>query len=125
MAYLDFTTSGVMRITLSGARFGKIVRDPGEGHNVKMFKYDADSIEIAVHNMNAFSGWGRVAILDEGGPGAVMTVDIDSNAVGWYGTAQFVLHGTNGQHIVSDNFQSLVGGIPGSARQKKYNIRSL
>lgn len=122
MAILDFTTSGKMRITLQGARFGNVLGDPDRDPNVKHFAVGPQHIELDVHDMNKFTSWGRVQVLEEGYPGGVMTVEIDTNAIGWYGSAQFKLHYENGQHIVSDNFQSAVGGTPGSARIKRYNI---
>lgn len=122
MAILDFTTSGKMVISLQGAHFGNVLADPHGDPNIKRFSVGPHNLEIEVHDMNHFSKWGRIHILEEGPAGGVMTVTVDTNAVAWYGSAQFVLHYENGQHIVSDNFQSAVGGIPNSQRGKRYNI---
>ena len=122
MALLDFTTSGKMSISLQGARFGNVLGDPDKDPNVKCFAIGPHSLDIEVHDEKQFSKWGRVQVLEEGPAGGVMNVAIDTNALGWYGSAQFNLHYENGQHIVNDNFQSGVGGDPNSKRAKRYNI---
>lgn len=123
MATLAFTTSGVMTITLQGARFGQLTNDPGEGRNVKRFGVGPTNLELEVHSMNEFTPWGEIEIVEDASSGGAMTVSIDTNAIGWFGSAQFRLHSDNGQHVISDNFQSGVGGGP-SRRSKPYNINS-
>lgn len=122
MAILDFTTSGKMAITLQGARFGRVLADPDSDPNIKHFSVGPDNLQIEVHDEKQFSKWGRVEVIEVGAPGGVMNVIIDTNALTWYGSAQFNLHYENGQHIVSDNFQSGVGGDPNSQKAKRYNI---
>ncbi len=122
MAMLDFTTSGKMMISLQGARFGRVLTDPHSDPNVKSFGVGPYTLELEVRDERQFSKWGRIQILEEGSAGGIMTVEIDTNAVGWYGNAQFNLHYENGQHIVSDNLQSGVGGDPHSKKGMRYNI---
>jgi hypothetical protein len=123
MATLNFTTSGIMTMELQGARFGNISRDPDKDPNVKSFQVGPHNLYLEVHDMRTFSQWGSVEVVEEGSAGGILTVTIDSNAVAWFGTAQFNLHYSNQQHVVSDNFQSGVGGT-NSKRSKRYNIVS-
>jgi hypothetical protein len=123
MAVLDFTTSGVMTMQLQGARFGNVLRDPDADPNVKTFSVGPHQLYIEVHDERNFSKWGRVEVVEEAAVGGTLTVTIDTNAVAFFGTAQFKLHYKNQQHIVSDNFQSGVGGTS-SKRSKRYNITS-
>lgn len=122
MAILDFTTSGKMTVSLSGARFGNVLGDPDSDPNVKRFEVHPNRIEIEVHDMSKFSRWGRVQILEEGPLGGHMKVSVDTHSVGWFGSAQINLHHENNQHIVSDNFQSGVGGLPNTGATKVYNV---
>lgn len=123
MALLDFTTSGVMTMELQGARFGDVLRDPDKDSNVKSFRVGPHQLYLEVHDERNFSQWGTVQIIEEGSAGGILTVTIDTNAVAFYGSAQFRLHYENQQHVVSDNFQSGVGGTD-SKRSKRYNINS-
>lgn len=122
MAILDFTTSGKMTISLQGARFGNTLADPDKDPNTKRFAVGPHNLDIEVHDERQFSKWGRIQVLEEGSAGGTMTVTIDTNAIGFFGTAQFKLHYENGQHIVSDNFPSGIGGDPNSKKSMRYNI---
>lgn len=122
MALLDFTTTGKMTIQLQGATFGKVLVDPHSDPNVKHFGVGPHTLKIEVHDEMRFSKWGKVEIIEEGQPGGTMTVEIDTNTLGFYGTAQFNLHYGSGQHIVSDNFKSGWGGDPRSSQSKRFNI---
>ena len=125
MATLNFTTSGKMTIKLQGARFGRLRTDPHQiDDNVKRFAVNPTSIEIEVFNQKSFSKWGTIEVIEEGPSGGELVVEVDTNALGWYASAQFSLHANNGQHILNDNFQSLVGGMPSSLKQKRYNINA-
>jgi hypothetical protein len=123
MSVLTFTTSGKMTIILYGAQFGNVLTDPDNDPNVKTFdRTQPSKLYLEVQDERKFAPWGKIQVIVQG-PNPTMAVTIDTNAVAFYGTAQFDLAADNGQHIISDNFQSAVGGVPNSGQTKTYPIR--
>lgn len=123
MPQLELATTGVMSVALQGASFGQLISDPRSSDNVKSFDLEEYSLRMEVNNENQSSPWANVAINVPPQSGATMTVTIDTNAIGWYGTAEFIFNPQDiGLPILKDTFQSKPGGIPDSAVSKTYRL---
>jgi hypothetical protein len=117
MAQFRFTTSGSMNIRLTGLSFGQHLHDPCQ--NVKTFIVNPHEITLVATDEKSFTDWGMIELSDEAAGAGRMDVTIDSDAWGWYGTAQFAVI-ANGQVILNDNFQSGVRGPVGDPSVVKH-----
>jgi hypothetical protein len=91
--------------------------------NVKTFELQQYSLKMEVNNENQSSPWANVAINVPPNSGATMTVTIDTNAVGWYGTAEFLYNPQDiGLPILKDTFKSEPGGVPNSGVTRTYRL---
>ncbi len=123
MARLQFITSGSMIIQAEGLSFGKHIRDPKA--NVKSYSVNPSEIYLNSKDMDKFTDWGVIELNDLNPWEGYLTVIIDSETWGWYGTAQLAIE-VNGQIILNDNFQSGVRGPVGDPRRyKKYAIGNI
>ena len=116
MTQFQFTTSGKMNIKLRGLRFGKILQTPE--HNVKSWAFNPQELTLHAQDMDDFTGWGAVELLDVPPVGGKITVSITSDTLGWFGTAQIAIF-YNGQCVLNDNFQSGVYGPVGDPEKIK------
>jgi hypothetical protein len=98
-------------IRLSGLRFGNKVHDPGR--NLKTYVINEHEITLVAQDQKIFTDSGVIERIDEAPGTGMMDVTIDSEAWGWYGTAQFSVVAGNGRNILNDNFQSGVRGPVG------------
>lgn len=120
MAKLHFITSGDLIIKLEGLSFGKSFKDPS--YNVKRYIFNKNQLEIFAQDMKDFTDWGIIELNDLTPYQGFISVSIDSQTLGWFGTAQIALE-VKGQIIINDNFQSGVKGLVGDPKKiKKYAI---
>ncbi|UTD16368.1 hypothetical protein HER15_13200 [Tenacibaculum mesophilum] len=117
---LYFITSGKMTIQLNGMAFGKHLKDPVK--NIKHFGTKQHSLELVSNNPNNFTDWGIIELIDLNPSMGQLTVSIDCDDWGWFGTAQIQLK-MNNQIVLNDNFQSGVKGPIGNPlRIKRFPI---
>lgn len=120
---LELATTGAMSISLQGASFGQLISDPRSSDNVRSFELEENSLRMEVSSENESSPWANVVVNVPPDSDATMTVSIDTNAVGWYGTAEFIYNPQDiGLPILKDTFQSAVGGVPNSGVTRSYRI---
>lgn len=120
---LELATTGVMSVSLQGATFGQLISDPRSSDNVKTFELNQSSLYMEVNNENQSSPWANVVVNVPPNSGATMTVTINTNAIGWYGTAEFVYNPQDiGLPILKDTFKSEPGGVPNSGVTKTYRL---
>jgi hypothetical protein len=125
MLKLYFITSGIITISLElGISSGQVLKVPTT--NVKSFSVSEKEIILAAKDMSNYSDWGVIELLPSPkGTEKVITVCVDSDVWGWFGTGQIMLEKDN-KLILSDNFSSGVKGPIGDPRKyKTYPITDL
>ncbi|MFN8576730.1 MAG: hypothetical protein U0354_07720 [Candidatus Sericytochromatia bacterium] len=123
MAKLHFITSGNLLIEAQGLSFGKHIKDPK--NNVKNYLVNKNQIILNANDMKDFTDWGIIELNDLNPDKGFLTVMIDSETWGWFGTVQIAIE-IKGQIFINDNFQSGVRGPVGDPRViKKYAIGNL
>ena len=123
MLKIYFITSGILTISLElGINSGRVVKAPTI--NVKNFSVNEKEIILSAKDMNNYSDWGVIELLPLRGAEKVITVCVDSDVWGWFGTGQIMLE--KDKLILSDNFSSGVKGPLGDPRKyKTYPITEL
>ncbi len=124
MLKIYFITSGIITISLElGISSGRVVRAPTI--NVKNFSVSEKEIILSAKDMSNYSDWGIIELLPSPrGTEKIITVCVDSDMWGWYGTGQIMLE--KDKLILSDNFSSGVKGPLGDPRKyKTYPITDL
>jgi len=110
-----------MEIILSGFRSGQHQKDVLS--NCKTYQVEPKRIYVEAKNMGYFTDWGIIELKPvKNASEYLVSVSIDSETWGWYGTAQIILF-RDGQIIASDNFQSGVKGPVGNPiRYRSYPV---
>lgn len=107
-------------IKTEGMNLGRHLKDPLT--NIKSYFTDDTGITLIAENMNKFTDWGIVELVNVSEENALINVSIDSGEWGWFATGQIALE-KDGQIIFSDNFQSGLKGPVGNAlKSKSYAI---
>jgi hypothetical protein len=125
MAELHYATSGKMTIKLDGITLGRHIKDPRK--NVKdLATHPTKGISMSAVDMNNFTDWGVIELVDQGPGTATMTVSIDSDQIGFFGRASVVIFANGGAKILQQDIASAVHGPVGDAkRTESFHIDNL